>query len=70
MRRVLDGGAGEESGGNDERSSERPDRDRLCDNEGDELADCGGELLLRWEDCLLTRLPLSTSVMVADVVEW
>lgn len=44
IRRVLEGGAGCDRGGRDERSSDRGDRDRLCDNEaGDEAVDVGGE---------------------------
>lgn len=46
MRSVLDGGAGEESGGSEDRSSDKPDRDRFLDTEdvgGDEVVDVGGE---------------------------
>ena len=49
MRRVFDGGAGEESGGNEVRSMERGDREHFFDTEGEEPADCGGELVLRLE---------------------
>lgn len=45
IRRVLEGGAGCESGGNDERSSERGFCDRLFDSDrGDEDVEAGGEL--------------------------
>ena len=49
MRRVFDGGAGEERGGNEVRSSESGDRDRFFDTVGEEPADCGGELVSRFE---------------------
>ena len=45
MRRVLDGGAGDDKGGREEKSRDRGDRDLFIDNEE---GDAGGE-----EDCIL-----------------
>ena len=45
ISRVLDGGAGWESGGIEDKSIERGDRDRFCESEaGDEAVEVGGEL--------------------------
>lgn len=45
IRRVFDGGAGCDSGGKDDRSSDRGERDRFFDKDtGEEAVDAGGEL--------------------------
>ena len=43
-RSVFEGGAGEESGGNEDRSRDSGDLERFCDKDGDEPAEFGGEL--------------------------
>lgn len=48
IRRVLEGGAGCESGGREDKSMERGDRDRFADNEqGEDAVEVGGELAER-----------------------
>lgn len=64
IRRVFDGGAGDESGGRELRSMERGERERFCNIEGEEPAEFGGELRWRLEVWRAERLPRSTSVMV------
>ena len=68
MRRVLDGGAGEDRGGREVRSRDRGDRDLFWDIEGEEPADCGGELLWRFEVWIGEGFWWSTSIMVASMV--
>ena len=49
IRRVFEGGAGEESGGMVERSRERGERERFFEiDEGEDVADVGGELAERF----------------------
>lgn len=51
IRRVFDGGAGEDNGGILEKSSDSGDRDRFSDNEGDEGPECGGDRC-RFDVCI------------------
>jgi hypothetical protein len=43
IRRVLEGGAGDDNGGSEDRSMESGDRERFWEREGEEPADAGGE---------------------------
>ena len=77
MRRVLEGGAGEDSGGNVERSSDKGDRDRFLESEdGDAPGERGGEFgfeVSRGESCgrsVESAIVNCPWLMVVGMAEW
>ncbi len=65
ISRVFVGGAGEERGGMEDRSMDNGDRERFCDNEGDEPAEFGGDARSRLDVRMGDSEWGLTSVMVA-----